>query len=293
MLTSELDQYLANADRKTKLKSERLLMVRFVMSEVNNRNSLFVRDHMLMFVLQGKHGVATPEYFYEVEAGEAIFVRKNAVIVCEKLRKGTVLECLLVFLEEDFLASFIEGYQDLIAPTELINVMSFGAYQFRMEFLIQSYLKSVEVLFDLPRGGATEALVAHKFKELLLLLISGQERTYFMSFLRDCLVKKNSPLDSVVESNVYSGLSVEHLANLANLSTSQFKRDFKKRYQESPAKWLRARRLEYAVQLLVNTDKNINEICQAAGFNNTSHFCRTFTSVHALSPLKFRQKHSI
>ena len=158
---------------------------------------------------------------------------------------------------------------------------------------MQSYLNSVEVLFDLPGSGGTEALITHKFRELLLLLISGQERTYFMSFLRDCLSKKNSPLDRVVENNVYSGLSMEHLANLANLSTSQFKREFKKRYHDPPAKWLRIRRLEYAVSLLVNTDKNINEICQESGFNNTSHFCRIFTKAHALSPLKFRQRHTI
>tara|TARA_R110001592_G_scaffold17726_5_gene74171 strand:+ start:612 stop:1493 length:882 start_codon:yes stop_codon:yes gene_type:complete len=290
MIDQELRNYFEKADEFQVLEIESQSTVQFSIKDSKERDRLFIKDHMLMFVLEGNQGVVTPNYFYKLEAGECIFVKKGSVIVCEKLRTGKKLECLLVFLTDDFLKSFINEYKQMIALPELLDVNSLGAYQFYIDTWMNAYINSVLSYFELSNSPPAKELILHKFRELLLLLISGQERSYFMSFLKECLVENNSSFDDVVKTNMYTSLNVDHLARLSNLSLSQFKREFRKRYKDSPANWLRSKRLEYASHLLMTTSKNINEICYESGFNNTSHFCRLFNESYKMSPLKFRQK---
>ncbi|WP_179376116.1 helix-turn-helix domain-containing protein [Winogradskyella wichelsiae] len=290
MIDQELITYFEKADKFEILEAENQAIVHFSIEDSSERDRLFIKDNMLMFVLEGNQSVATPNYFYKLEAGESIFVKKGSVIVCEKLRNGKNLECLLVFLTDDFLKRFIKEYLQMIAPSELLDINSLGAYQFFIDKWMNAYVHSVLSYFELSDLPPTKELISHKFRELLLLLISGQERSYFMSFLKNCLIENNSNLDNVVKTNMYTSLNVDHLARLSNLSLSQFKREFKKQYKDSPANWLRAKRLEHASHLLMTTSKNITEICYESGFNNTSHFCRLFSENYKMSPLKFRQQ---
>jgi AraC-like DNA-binding protein len=47
-------------------------------------------------------------------------------------------------------------------------------------------------------------------------------------------------------------------------------------------------RLGYAARMLVDTSKNISEICYECGFNNISNFNRTFKSKRKYTPRDFR-----
>jgi len=289
MISNELKAYFDKADEFKMLETDNQYIVQYSMIEEKEKDRLFIKNHMLMFVLKGNQGVVTPNYFYKLEAGEAIFVKKGSIIVCEKLRQGNRLKCLLIFLTDEFLSEFISEHRQLISPSELLNVDSLGAYQFFLDKWMNSYITSVVSYFQLSPTPVPE-LLKHKFEELLMLLITGQERSYFMSFLRECLVHENSSIDAIINANMYRSLNVDHLAYLANLSLSQFKRQFKRKYNDSPANWLRKKRLERSSKLLLTTDKNINEICYDSGFNNASHFCKLFQQKYQISPLKFRQK---
>ncbi len=290
MIGEELIKYFEKANEYLVLETGEQFLVHYSVTNSKERDRLFIKDHMLLFVLQGNLGVVTPNYSYKLEEGEAIFVKKGSIIVCEKLLHGNKLECILVFLTDDFLKKFMNQHKKMILPCELLDVKAIGAYQFFMDKWMDAYINSVLPYFELSASLPIKELLSHKFEELLLLLISGQERSYFMSFLKDCLVEEHSSLDNVVKTNMYTSLNVNHLAYLSNLSLSQFKREFKKKYKDSPAHWLRSKRLEYASHLLMTTDKNINEICYKAGFNNTSHFCRLFQENYKMSPLKFRKR---
>ncbi|GAA3649793.1 helix-turn-helix domain-containing protein [Flavivirga jejuensis] len=289
MISEELKLYFDKADNFKVMETDQQSIVQYSMMEGKEKDRLFIKDHMLMFVLRGNQGIVTPNYFYKLEAGEAIFVKKGSIIVCEKLKYGNTLECILVFLTDEFLSEFISQHRQLIAPSELLDVNSMGAYQFYLDKWMDGYITSVSSYFQLTPTPVSE-LLKHKFEELLILLVTGQERSYFMSFLRECLVEENSSIDVVINANVYRSLNVDHLAYLSNLSLSQFKREFKKKYNDSPANWLRNKRLERSSKLLLTTNKNINEICYESGFNNASHFCQLFHKQYQISPLKYRQK---
>lgn len=93
-----------------------------------------------------------------------------------------------------------------------------------------------------------------------------------------------------MESNYYYDLKVSEFAEIANRSTSTFRRDFKKHYQSSPGKWLTTKRLERASLLLRTSNKTISEITFDCGFKNVSHFSRIFKEKFHLSPTEFREQ---
>ena len=93
----------------------------------------------------------------------------------------------------------------------------------------------------------------------------------------------------MLENFLYN-LKIEEFAKISGRSLSSFKRDFQNIYNTTPSKWIKSKRLEYAKQLLVESDLNINQICYDSGFINSSHFIKSFKKKYQVSPLQYKIK---
>lgn len=85
-------------------------------------------------------------------------------------------------------------------------------------------------------------------------------------------------------------IKLEELANLLNLSTSQFERRFKKVFQITPTRHIQNVRLRAACNLLTSTHDTIASIAHESGFYDHSHFVRTFKKTTGLSPGEYRKR---
>lgn len=97
-------------------------------------------------------------------------------------------------------------------------------------------------------------------------------------------------LQTVMSENFLYNLKVEEFAKLCGRSLSAFKRDFKNIFNTTPSRWIKAKRLEHAKKLLIETDLNINQISYDCGFINSSHFIKSFKEKYKLPPHKFRSE---
>jgi AraC-like DNA-binding protein len=88
---------------------------------------------------------------------------------------------------------------------------------------------------------------------------------------------------------LYSTISVEELASLAGRSLSTFKRDFKLQFKETPANYIKQKRLEKAFELVKSTNLTISELCYEVGFQDTSHFTKSFKQKYNQSPSDYRK----
>ena len=100
--------------------------------------------------------------------------------------------------------------------------------------------------------------------------------------------KARFDLEKIMFDNYLYNLKIEEFATLSGRSLSSFKRDFKKLFNSTPSKWIKAKRLEYAKILLLESDLNINQICYDCGFINSSHFIKSFKSEFNITPYQFR-----
>ena len=108
---------------------------------------------------------------------------------------------------------------------------------------------------------------------------SNEERNRWMLRARDAIDREYArPLD------------IPALARIALVSEAHFIRTFRDTFGETPHRYLQRRRVERAMALLRNTDRNVTDICFAVGFSSLGTFSRTFRDIVGCSPSAFRQQ---
>lgn len=83
-------------------------------------------------------------------------------------------------------------------------------------------------------------------------------------------------------------LKLADLAGLVGMSPVSFSRFFRQRTGRTLSDYIVDIRLGFAARMLVDSSKNISEICYECGFNNLSNFNRTFKSKRNYTPRDFR-----
>ena len=83
-------------------------------------------------------------------------------------------------------------------------------------------------------------------------------------------------------------LRLDDLAGLAGMTPTSFSRFFKLRTGKSLSDYVLDIRLGNAARALVDSTRNISEICFECGFNNLSNFNRIFKARRGVTPKEFR-----
>jgi AraC-like DNA-binding protein len=83
-------------------------------------------------------------------------------------------------------------------------------------------------------------------------------------------------------------ISIQMLAGLAGLSIYHFARAFKRSEGLTPHEYIVRRRVQYAQNLLANSDMPLAEIAVAAGFSDQSHCARRFREHVGVTPSSYR-----
>ena len=85
-------------------------------------------------------------------------------------------------------------------------------------------------------------------------------------------------------------LDIPRLAAIANLSQAHFIRSFRATFGETPHRYLQLRRVERAMFLLTETDREVTAICFDVGFTSLGTFSRTFREIVGQSPTRYRER---
>ena len=91
-----------------------------------------------------------------------------------------------------------------------------------------------------------------------------------------------------IDEHYTEPLTLSQMADLVGMSPVSFSRFFRQRTGRTLSDYIVEIRLGYAARMLVDTEKNISEICYECGFNNLSNFNRTFKAKRNYTPREFR-----
>ncbi|MFD1605472.1 helix-turn-helix domain-containing protein [Flavobacterium artemisiae] len=156
------------------------------------------------------------------------------------------------------------------------------------DFLIQKYIEGLLFYFENP-SLINEDILVLKVKEIILLLSQTQNSESIQLILSQLFSPTVYTFKQIIEANLFSQLTIEELAQQHNLSVSSFKREFAKIYNDTPANYIKAKKLEKAAELLEFSDQRITEIAFDCGFNDLANFTKSFTSKYKISPTNYRQ----
>ena len=155
--------------------------------------------------------------------------------------------------------------------------------------LIDNFISSLDPYFDNPQL-VNDRIISAKLQELVVILSENGNNEQATQLLGTVFELGQFDLDAMMEAKMYENISIGELAHLANKSESTFKRDFKKYYNVSPAKYVKSKKLEKAHKLLFTTELGIAEIAFDVGFESLSHFSSSFTKEFGKAPGEYRKK---
>ena len=149
---------------------------------------------------------------------------------------------------------------------------------------------------------STSEMLAHDDRRENNPVIEGiriSEIFYEIASHEDCCLKSKflSNIDSskenfeqVVYDHVFADVSIEYLAQQCNRSLTSFKKEFRRRFDCPPHRWIIRQRLQHARLLLLATEKSVSEIGYECMFTNTSHFIKLFRKQYSQTPATFRSR---
>ncbi|MEO9476569.1 MAG: AraC family transcriptional regulator [Cyclobacteriaceae bacterium] len=92
-----------------------------------------------------------------------------------------------------------------------------------------------------------------------------------------------------VLNNYQEHITLEEVADIANLGVSPFCRFFKKATNKSFLEFLNEVRIGHACKLLIEGSQSIGQIVYSCGFNSQTHFNKQFKKIKKRSPVEFRR----
>jgi len=249
---------------------------------------LWSQYNYLFYVVDGRKIWHTANKSYDIGKETCVFVRKGAWIFENFLDQGFCV--VLFFIPDDFIRSTLKTktkpLQVESVPFEPVMIVD------KTEPLT-NYFLSVGSYFN-EENDPDPSLLELKFKELILTVAGNPKNadviSYFWSLLHE---PQHITLQRVMDENYCFNLGLEQYAALSNRSLSTFKRDFQKLYKTAPGKWLLDRRLDHAWRLLHEKNKSIGDASFESGFENVSHFSRSFKNKFGVSPSAMKEAEGV
>ena len=157
--------------------------------------------------------------------------------------------------------------------------------------LVSSFVNNLMVYFENP-AMMDDELATIKLKELILILMRSKQQNSVRQFFSEIFYPEKVRFQSIIENNIFSNLKTEELAHLCHMSLSTFKRSFMAQYQESPARYIKRKKLERAAHLLRHTAEMISHIAYDCGFEDLTTFSDSFRKHFDQSPTNYRMSQS-
>ncbi|AYL96441.1 AraC family transcriptional regulator [Mucilaginibacter celer] len=232
------------------------------------------------------------DYF---ESGELIFLGSNIPHVWHNTQEQAT---------EDEQAPYAHSLSLYFNPSKLLmHLSAFGNVR-KIESFLNKAQRGVEL-----KGKCRDTVVKLMYQilqqeglqkiitllEILNIMSSDEEYNLLASinYTNQYQYHDSKRMDQVFKyifDNFREDISLNTIADVANMNTFAFCRFFKARTQKSFTQFVNETRIGYACKLLANKDNSITDIAYECGFNNVSNFNRFFKVIKKTSPREYRNQ---
>lgn len=243
-------------------------------------------DLQFIYVLDGAIEVKTLEHSFHAEKGEGIFLNKSVV---HRVRQIGSCHYNSFLFPAEFLGFYAGSparrLVDSVTENDQISV-----YLFQCETdWCREIMSVLKRLSELERNK-TDFYVY----EVLTALCS-----LWLILRKNIALPHEKPKSAVsirmgkvlrfIEEHYPEDITLEDLADSANISKSECTRCFKTCLNTTPYKYLMEFRLLKAAQFLRDTEKPVGRIAAETGFHQISHFGKCFKEKTGCSPRQYRE----
>jgi len=234
-------------------------------------------NHLLIYCVDGCGDLLAGGGEVPVRAGDLLVLPKgfSHSYRADKQNPWTIYWC---HFEGSVSSEFVQAAADLQA---------FSVQQIGHSSAILSAFKS---MLGVRQTGYSSANLIHAANQLrqLLSIIPLEVQAHKVPHARGMNVDK---IQSIMWENIAGQLSLEQLANMANLSKYHFSAQYKTLTGYSPIKHFIHMKMEHACFLLDTSEMPVGEIAAALGYDDALYFSRIFKQTLGVSPKNYRHSH--
>ena len=249
--------------------------------------NLMPDEACFLYVVKGEYNSISEVSTLRAKAKDMVLMKCGSYFgqILQSSSSETYESVAVHFYPEVINKIYYDDFPKILKSTENQEYMAMTSL--KADQLLEKYFDSIMFYFNNP-DLVTEELIILKIKELFLLLENTKNAPDIHHILSQLFSSKSFELKEIIETNIYSNLSIEQLAQLCTMSLSSFKREFNKLFDESPARYLKRKRLDKSRKLLELSDKSISEIAYECAFGNLASFSKSFKQRFGHSPSEHR-----
>ena len=168
--------------------------------------------------------------------------------------------------------------------TVLSNVISETENAFTTS--IEKYYDGEGLKVNSDASVCSEQLVKIYLTELLLLLLREKAKEEKVRVKIDETTFER--IEKYLEENISENVSLSDLAHYIHVSESTIKKLFRENTGKSFTKYFTEMKIKEAKRLFREYSKNVAEVAQKLGYNDSAYFARAFKRVMHLSPTEYK-----
>ena len=245
-----------------------------------------------VFVLKGKCVNYSETDEIKLAKNDAILAKcGNSTFKTLSVDGNTEYSAISIALYKEVLEKI---YQDSAPPffSKTEYPLSVNSVMVESTKLIKQYVNSFLYYFE-NREALTEEILILKLKELILLLLQTENAPKVLEIMNNLFTKKTFEFKEIIKSHICSSVSIEELAQITNNSLSSFKKEFRRIYDDTPANYIIAKRIEKVAELLLASNETISNIAYDCEFKTLAHLSRVFKVKYGVTPTDYRVNFSI
>lgn len=255
-----------------------------------NNIALYFPDLTFTAMMKGKKQMKINHKtdFFDYQPGESLLMNPGEEMVINFLEADTnPTQCLTLSMNEDFINQTLH-YLEAQYPSHITdNLWELSKENY---FLLnnQSLTISANNIINIAKSSdlGKDILTDFAVKDLLVRIMQSQR----LNLIEQYPIKDNklSFIIDYIKKNIDKKLSINHLAQKAYISISNFYKLFKSEFGITPNEFILKERIEKAKSLLKQY-MTINEIAYLTGFSDSNYFIRTFKQMVGVTPKKYQQ----
>lgn len=243
-----------------------------------------------LVVTEGSAIFQINNYKIEVSKGEGIFINSN-LLHCAYASNNN--ECS--FFAVVFHPSFISSYSNDTIKEKYINPILNNSLIIPIHLTPNIYwqnniLKLLnEILFTYKKMSfGFELLIKSNIYKIWYLSVQNISSTSNNIINSKYKYERLKKVLSFIEKNYFKKITIPELSHIIYMSEEHFCRFFKQMTNYTPISYINNFRIQKSCVLLNETDKNISEIANLVGFENTSYYNKKFLEIMKCTPSKYR-----
>ena len=263
--------------------------------EKNNDLYEYIHRHdgfELSYVLQGKTTYWLESEVYQQQKGEVFLINQN-VIHKEQYSEDAVV--IFIVIPTNYI-------NDIVRENSISNRMNLFfldkvSSSYKKEYLhyVPSKEANIDILIDMIVTELKKKQKGYPYmlKALLVRLLDTLENNEIYN--SDLITEEISKsffifkrITDYLEKRMWD-VTVKELTEEFHYNANYFNRIIRKFTNLSMVEYCIEHKFKYAEELLLKTDKNINEIVQILGYENKTYFFRTFAERYGMTPNEYRK----